>query len=53
MPNLFNNNLSGGFIRRFSYPQSELNDNTAQYNEAVAGLGGPDFLTTRVFWDKL
>ena len=51
-PNLFNNDLSGGFIRRFSYPQSELNDNTANYNAAVAALGGPDFLTTRVFWDK-
>jgi hypothetical protein len=51
-PNLFNNNLSGGFIRRFSYPSSEATNNTANYTAAVAGLGGPDFLTTRVFWDK-
>lgn len=51
-PNLFNNNLNGGFIRRFSYPVAEQTANTANYEAAVAGLGGPDFLTTRVFWDK-
>jgi hypothetical protein len=50
-PNLFNNNLNGGFIRRFSYPSSEQTNNVANYQAAVAGLGGPDFLTTRVFWD--
>ena len=49
--NLFNNNLSGGFIRRFSYPQDEQTTNRINYQAAVAGLGGPDFLTTRVFWD--
>jgi hypothetical protein len=51
-PNLFNNNLNGGFIRRFVYPIKETTANTANYDAAVAGLGGPDFLTTRVFWDK-
>lgn len=50
-PNLFNNNLNGGFIRRFSYPISEQTNNAANYQAAVAGLGGPDFLTTRIFWD--
>jgi len=49
--NLYNNNLSGGFIRRFSYPQSEQTVNRVNYQAAVAGLGGPDFLTTRIFWD--
>lgn len=49
--NLFNNNLSGGFIRRFTYPVSEQTANAANYQAAVAGLGGPDFLTTRIFWD--
>jgi hypothetical protein len=51
-PNLFNNNLNGGFIRRFVYPPKEQTANTANYDAAVAGLGGPDFLTTRIFWDK-
>jgi hypothetical protein len=50
-PNLFNNNLNGGFIRRFSYPQDEQTTNEINYLAAKAGLGGPDFLTTRVFWD--
>lgn len=50
-PNLFNSNLSGGFIRRFSYPQDEQTTNRANYQAAIAGLGGPDFLTTRIFWD--
>jgi hypothetical protein len=50
-PNLINNNLSGGFIRRFSYPQDEQTTNRTNYQAAVAGLGGPDFLTTRIFWD--
>jgi hypothetical protein len=50
-PNLFNNNLNGGFVRRFSYPSFEQTNNAANYQAAVAGLGGPDFLTTRVFWD--
>jgi len=50
-PNLFNNNLGGGFIRRFSYPTSEQTNNTANYQAALTTLGGPDFLTTRIFWD--
>lgn len=50
-PNLFNNNLNGGFIRRFSYPNAEQTSNPGNYQAAVASLGGPDYLTTRIFWD--
>jgi hypothetical protein len=50
-PNLYNNSLGGGFIRRFSYPLREVTANAANYTAAVASLGGPDFLTTRIFWD--
>ena len=51
-PNYFNN-PSGGFIRRFVYPIGEQTINPANYQEAVASLGGDgDKLTTRVFWDK-
>jgi len=49
-PNLFNNNLNGGFIRRFIYPINEQTINPENYQAAVAALGG-DLLTTRVFWD--
>lgn len=51
LPNTFNNNLNGGFIRRFAYPTSEQTNNTANYQAAVASMGGKDDLTTRVFWD--
>jgi hypothetical protein len=50
-PNLFNNNLNGGFIRRFIYPINEQTINPENYQAAVASMGG-DLLTTRVFWDK-
>ena len=50
-PNTFNNNLNGGFIRRFAYPLREVSVNAANYREAVASIGGEDNLTTRVFWD--
>lgn len=51
-PNLFNNNLGGGFIRRLSYPDYESSNNKANYFAAVQAIGGTDNLTTRVFWDK-
>lgn len=51
-PNLFNNNLSGGFVRRLSYPDYESSNNKANYAAAVQAIGGTDNLTTRVFWDK-
>ena len=50
-PNLYNNNLSGGFARRMAYPNAEAAQNPDNYNAAVASMGG-DGLTQRVFWDK-
>jgi hypothetical protein len=50
-PNMYNNNLNGGFVRRMAYPNAEQAQNTANYNAAVASMGG-DGLTQRVFWDK-
>ncbi|NJM24318.1 MAG: SusD/RagB family nutrient-binding outer membrane lipoprotein, partial [Bacteroidia bacterium] len=49
-PNLYNNNLGGGFIRRLAYPNTEAGQNPANYQTAVTEMGG-DNLTTRVFWD--
>lgn len=49
-PNLVNNKLNGGFVRRLSYPDAEASANTANYNAAAAAMGG-DLLTSRVFWD--
>jgi hypothetical protein len=51
-PNLFNNDLNGGFIRRLSYPDYESSNNKDNYFAAVQAIGGSDNLTTRVFWDK-
>ncbi len=50
-PNKYNNNLQGGFARRFAWPNEESARNNANYQEAVASIGGTDNLTTRVFWD--
>lgn len=50
-PNLSNNLLSGGFIRRLSYPDYELAQNRDNYMNAVKAIGGTDNLTARVFWD--
>jgi hypothetical protein len=50
-PNLFNNNLNGGFVRRMSYPNVEASANTANYQAAAAAIGG-DKLTSKVFWDN-
>jgi len=49
-PNLFNNKLNGGFVRRLSYPNVEASANTDNYNAAATAIGG-DKLTSRVFWD--
>jgi len=49
-PNMYNNNLNGGFTRRMAYPNAELSQNADNYNAAVASMGG-DGLTQRVFWD--
>jgi hypothetical protein len=50
-PNMYNNNLNGGFVRRMAYPNAEQAQNAANYNAAVTSMGG-DGLTQRVFWDK-
>ncbi len=49
-PNLFNNNLQGGFARRLSYPDHEASSNAENYRAAAAAMGG-DNLVSRVFWD--
>jgi hypothetical protein len=45
-------NISSGFVRRFVYPTLELSANLTNYQAAVADLGGPDNMDTRIFWDK-
>lgn len=50
-PNMYNNNLNGGFIRRLAYPNTEAGQNEANYTAAATAIGG-DNLTTRVFWDQ-
>ena len=50
-PNLFNNKLNGGFVRRLSYPDVEASANTVNYNAAASAIGG-DKLTSKVFWDN-
>lgn len=42
---------TGTFIRRLTYPSSELSVNTSNMNAAVAAQGA-DKLSTRVWWDK-
>jgi hypothetical protein len=50
-PNMYNNNLNGGFARRMAYPNAEESQNPGNYAAAVTSMGG-DGLTQRVFWDK-
>jgi Starch-binding associating with outer membrane len=50
-PNMYNNNLNGGFVRRMAYPNAEEAQNPDNYTAAVASMGG-DNLTQRIFWDK-
>jgi Starch-binding associating with outer membrane len=50
-PNMYNNNLNGGFVRRMAYPNAEEAQNPNNYKAAVTSMGG-DGLTQRVFWDK-
>ncbi len=42
---------NGTFIRRLTYPTTELSANTDNVNDAIAQQG-PDRLDTRVWWDK-
>ncbi|MEP6610371.1 MAG: SusD/RagB family nutrient-binding outer membrane lipoprotein, partial [Mucilaginibacter sp.] len=49
-PNMYNNNLNGGFVRRMAYPDAEDSQNSANYRTAVTSMGG-DGLTQKIFWD--
>lgn len=42
---------AGTFIRRITYPVSEISVNTTNVNEAITRQG-PDRMDTRVWWDK-
>ena len=44
-------NGGDGYVHRFTYPDYELSENKANYEAAVAALGGIDDLVKRVFWD--
>jgi len=46
------NVTNGAIPRRFTYPQSEASNNTANYNEAVSRLTNGDNMTSRVWWDR-
>ncbi|NJK82852.1 MAG: SusD/RagB family nutrient-binding outer membrane lipoprotein, partial [Saprospiraceae bacterium] len=51
-PNPFSGqDISGDFIRRLTYPNSEISVNSANVQEAISRQG-PDNLDTRVWWDK-
>jgi hypothetical protein len=50
-PNPFpGQDISGDFIRRYTYPNDEISVNTENVNAAIARMG-PDNLETRVWWD--
>lgn len=40
-----------GFPRRYKYPQTEMAENAANYEAAVAAIGGKDDNWVRIFWD--
>lgn len=50
-PNMYNNNLNGGFVKRMAYPNAEEAQNPDNYHAAVASMGG-DGLTQHIFWDN-
>jgi len=51
-PNPFpGKDIKGDFIRRLTYPNSEISVNTQNLNAAVTKMGA-DNLDTRVWWDK-
>jgi hypothetical protein len=51
-PNPFpGQDISGDFINRLTYPNSEISVNTANVNEAISRMGG-DNLDVKVWWDK-
>jgi hypothetical protein len=51
-PNPFpGKDISGDFIRRLTYPNSEISVNTDNVNTAISRMGG-DNLDVRVWWDN-
>lgn len=51
-PNPFaGKDIKGDFIRRLTYPNSEISVNTNNVNAAISKMGA-DNLDTRVWWDK-
>jgi hypothetical protein len=40
------------FIKRVQYPQNEIQINKEEYDKGVALLGGPDVVSTPIWWDK-
>lgn len=40
------------FIKRVQYPQQEAQINKTEYDKGVQMLGGPDNVTTPIWWDK-
>lgn len=51
-PNPFpGKDITGDFIRRLTYPNSEISVNTENVNAAIARMGADD-LDTRVWWDQ-
>lgn len=51
-PNPFpGQDISGNFINRLTYPNSEISVNTANVNEAISRMGG-DNLDVKVWWAK-
>lgn len=43
--------IKGDFIRRLTYPNSEISVNSANVQQAISRMGADD-LDTRVWWDK-
>ena len=51
-PNPFpGKSIKGTFIRRLTYPNSEISVNTTNVKEAITRMGADD-LDTKVWWDK-
>src|SRR5690606_9387884 len=56
-PDLTPNTVTGpdlggeDFIRRLTYPVTEISVNSANVELAISSMGGPDNLGTRVWWD--
>jgi len=52
-PNPFSGSqVPGAFIERLTYPDAEKVVNTENVNNAISTLGGPDALSTKVWWAK-